>query len=219
MAGATPLRELAAGAGGETRAQRLYRADFWSWTREQADAVRRRDADAIDWENVIEEIETLGRSEEHSWTSYCKNVISHLLKIEYSAARESVRHWRGEIEAWRDDMFGVLSGNPGMKHRIPDLLAKAWMLGRKDAVRELTRHDAPRDAAAEKSLRRNWRLRLPVECPYALEAIAGYDPYDKDAEPRDDVWPAPVARTLNEELGTDYHVRFREVEREPGQLR
>ena len=219
MAGATSLRDLAAGVGGETRAGRLYDKDFWSWTQEQAGALRRRDVDAIDWENVIEEIETLGRSEEHAWTSHCTNVISHLLKIEYSGSERDLRHWRKEVRGWRVQMFRKLRDHAGMKHKLPEMLARAWGDGRSDAVAELVNHGAPASWADEKALRRRWQGRLPVDCPYGLEDIAGCDPYDKKAEPRGDVWPAPVARTLNEGLGADYPVRVRGVERGSGRSR
>ena len=41
----------------EPRVNELYWRDSYSWALEQADALRRRDFDAVDWENVIEEIE------------------------------------------------------------------------------------------------------------------------------------------------------------------
>ena len=52
--------------------------------------MRRRDLGAIDWDNVIEEVETLGRGEKSFWTSPCANVFSHLLKIEHSAGDKHV---------------------------------------------------------------------------------------------------------------------------------
>ena len=58
--------------------------------------------------------------------------------------------------------------------------------------------------------------RLPADCPYALEDIAGYDRHDKDARPQGDAWPAPVAGALNEGLGTDYPVRHRALYCETG---
>ena len=219
MAGATSLRDLAAGVGGETRAQRLYDEDFWTWTQEQAGALRRRDVDAIDWENVIEEIETLGRSEERAWTSRCTNVVSHLLKIEHSRVEQHLNHWRKEVEAWRNQMYDSLEEGPGLKGKLSALLAKAWRGGRKAAVAELVNHGAPDTWADEKALGRRWGARLPVDCPYVLEDIAGYDPNVKDAEPRADVWPAPVAQRLNEALGADYPVRHRGVERGSGRSR
>jgi glycosyltransferase involved in cell wall biosynthesis len=41
----------------------LYEADIAAWAEQQADALRRRAANEIDWENVAEEIESLARSD------------------------------------------------------------------------------------------------------------------------------------------------------------
>ena len=62
MSGATSLRDLADGVDVEARAQRLYREDGYGWALEQTDALRRRDVDAIDWENVSEEIDPWERA-------------------------------------------------------------------------------------------------------------------------------------------------------------
>ena len=34
----------------------LYRRDTYSWAKAQAEALRKRDLDAVDWTNVIEEL-------------------------------------------------------------------------------------------------------------------------------------------------------------------
>jgi len=214
---ATSAKELAAAAaGGSARNRGLYDRDFWGWTQEQAAALGRRDFEAIDWDNVIEEVETLGRAEKRAWKSHCTNVISHLLKIERAGRPGAVNHWRKEIEIWRAKMYRTLSDNPGMKGELAAMLAEAWGDGRRDAVRALAEHNSPDDAAQERRLRISWEARLPAECPYALADIAGYDPFGRKARPSIDVWPAPVARRLNEVLGTDYPVRRRAPEREEG---
>lgn len=219
MPGATSLGELAAEAAGETRNRGLYDRDFLAWTQEQAEALRRRDVDGIDWDNVIEEVETLGRSEKHAWTSYCRNVVSHLLKIEHSGSDRHLSHWRKEVEGWRVEMCDRLEDNPSMNGELAALLARAWSRGRRDAVADLVELGNPGDWATEKSLRRGWQRRLPEELPYALEDIAGYDPYVKNSRPRLDVWPAPVAKALNAALETDYPVRYRAPERGHGRSR
>ena len=204
MPGLVSAREAAAGAVGGQRP--LYDRDLWSWTQEQAAALRRRDLGAIDWENVIEEIESLGGEQKRSWRSHCKNVIAHLLKMEHSRARESLNHWRKEILNWRDQMARGLLDNPGMKGEMTSLLAAAWEDGRRKAIRSLVDHEGDQVGATTKALGRRWRARLPQECPYALEDIAGYDPRVKGAAPDDQIWPAAVAHRMNEELGEDYPV-------------
>ena len=216
---ATSVRDLASEASGEARERGLYTRDFWSWTQEQAGALRRRDSSAIDWNNLIEEVETLGRSERSAWSSYCANVISHLLKIHHSLKSPDLNHWRKEIEDWRTEMHVKLSENPGMKGELAEMLDSAWRRGRDIAVRKLAEHRSPDNAAHERQLRRGYGSQLPAECPYALEDIAGYDPFDKDAKPGPDAWPAPVAQILNDALGTDYPVRYRASERGAGHSR
>ena len=213
MPAGASIREQAAASVDATPARSLYIDDVWTWSRTQVAALRRGDWGALDLQNVIEEIEDVGNRHSDAWTSFCTNVISHLLKIEYSGSGEDFRHWREEIEAWRDSMFDVLTDSPGIKHELSGLLAKAWKRGRRDAVRELVQHGGAVEAAVEKRLRRSWELQLPQECPYTLAEIAGYEPLDKQAAPQLDVLPVPVARVLNERLGTHSPVRPRSPER------
>ena len=69
----------------------LYRDDFVAWTRQQADGLRRaRDAGsnlALDWANLIEEIESLGASERRELRSHLARIVEHLAKLRYSPAR------------------------------------------------------------------------------------------------------------------------------------
>ena len=80
-----------------------YHSDGYTWAIEQADALRRRDFAAVDWDNVIEEIEDVGRREKNHWRSCCTRVLEHLLKIEHyrEATNEVLRHWMSEIEDFR----------------------------------------------------------------------------------------------------------------------
>ena len=80
-----------------------YDEDFYAWTQEQAELLRRvRPADnRIDAELIAEEIEDLGKSELHACQSLCEHIIEHLLKLEYSGLDEPADHWRREITEWR----------------------------------------------------------------------------------------------------------------------
>ena len=51
----------------EPRAEDLYRRDFYTWARRQAAALGQRDQDALDWENLQEEVEGLARKERADW--------------------------------------------------------------------------------------------------------------------------------------------------------
>src|SRR3954452_18038768 len=81
----------------------LYDEDFYAWTQEQAELLRRvRPGDnRLDTELIAEEIEDLGKSELRACQSLCEHIIEHLLKIEYSGLTEPADHWRDEVVEWR----------------------------------------------------------------------------------------------------------------------
>ncbi len=92
----------------------LYERDFYSWGLQQADALRRRDFSAIDWGNLIEEIEDLAKAQQHNWVAYCARAIEHLLKIDcWDRSTEWVlRHWSQEVENFRDEMAKLIKKTP-----------------------------------------------------------------------------------------------------------
>jgi Domain of unknown function DUF29 len=63
----------------------LYEADFVRWTEQQSSAIRdaaRSGANLpLDWENLAEEIESLGRSQRRELRSRISVIIEHLLKL------------------------------------------------------------------------------------------------------------------------------------------
>ena len=65
----------------------LYETDVAAWADEQARLLRAAAAGdqesraRIDWENVIEEIETLGRTERRELLSHLEIILIHLLKL------------------------------------------------------------------------------------------------------------------------------------------
>src|SRR5438477_8492390 len=81
----------------------LYDEDFYAWTQEQAELLRRGGAGAngLDVELIAEEIEDLGKSELHACQSLCEHIIEHLLKLEYSGLAEPADHGRDKMAECR----------------------------------------------------------------------------------------------------------------------
>ena len=201
-------------SAGETS---LYQRDGWSWARQQAEALRRRDLQAIDWDNVIEEIESVGRAERGRWVSNCARAIEHMLAIEHwkSATSGELRHWRKEIRAFRLGMAAAIDENPGLRGEYAEMLSLAWRAGRGSAVERLAEYsaseagdedDRPHERAAD--------AQLPDDCPYLAEHVAAYDP-KRNKQPLSDVWPPGVAVVFNSVLRTDYEIR-QGPQRSPG---
>ena len=197
-------------AVGEQTAAEIYDCDPYSWSVEQADALRRRDFDAVDWDNVIEEIESVGRSEEHTWTSLCSNTIEHLLLIEHhrEADKGTLNFWVRELRNFRLQMASTISDNPGLQGKYPLMFRKAWRVGRESARLKLADYDnSIAGATSEKTLLQQRDRSLPKQCPYRFDDVTAFDLKRNEQVPRTDVWPPSVARVLNSRLGEDYPVR------------
>ncbi|MCO6415767.1 DUF29 domain-containing protein [Siccirubricoccus sp. KC 17139] len=78
----------------------LYRTDIVTWSRQQAERLRRHVAgervNDLDWEHVIEEIEDLGLSEINAVASLLTQAMVHALKIARWPDSEAVPHWTAE---------------------------------------------------------------------------------------------------------------------------
>ena len=182
----------------------IYHSDPYAWSLEQADALRRRDFAAIDWDNVIEEIESVGRTEQGTWTSKCANAITHLLKIEHGmmATSDEVEGWEKEVQRYRREMAAVIVDNPRLQNLYPQMFQTAWQRGRSEAVDALAEYDVQRNLQPEKrSARKARRLSLPRSCPYQFHEVTAFT-HDRNAavhEPDSEVLPQQVSRAL------DYH--------------
>ncbi len=77
--------------------QSLYDNDFLAWSKQQAEALRvaMRDGSnqSLDFGNLAEEIEDLGKSVRRELQSQIRRVVRHLLKLDHSPAREPRRDW------------------------------------------------------------------------------------------------------------------------------
>jgi NADH:ubiquinone oxidoreductase subunit D len=106
-------------------AAELYDQDFFLWTQEQSkllrEAAERRVNFPLDWENLAEEIESLGKSQRSELRSRIRTIIEHLLKLEHSA-REPRNGWIETVERTRGDTDLLLGDNPSLRRELPDLV-------------------------------------------------------------------------------------------------
>jgi hypothetical protein len=79
-----------------------YRNDIATWSQIQADRLRRVGAgervNDLDWDNVIEEIESLGRSEVAAVESLLTQAVPHLMKRRAWPGSSAGRNWIAEAD-------------------------------------------------------------------------------------------------------------------------
>jgi hypothetical protein len=129
----------------------LYDDDFVLWTERQAESLRlaaRQGSNLpLDWENLAEEIESVGRSERRRVGTLVSNIIAHLLKLAYSPSDRDRSGWESEIGSARDYLRRTLDESPSLKPGFPDIVAREQPGAARAAVRSLRKY-GERDAAA-----------------------------------------------------------------------
>ena len=128
-----------------------YEKDFYSWTQEQADLLRNGQFNNLDIPNLIEEIETMGRSEKRELESRLTILLLHLLKWKYQEVRRG-RSWQLSIDEQRIQFEETLNENPGLKPQLDEIVKKAYRLAVIKAARETKISKAV----------------FPESCPWAL---------------------------------------------------
>lgn len=147
----------------------LYDDDIVTWAEEQAAALRtlaaRSDlSNAVDWENVAEEIESVGRSHIRAVERLLIQMLAHLLKRVSAPDAPPNLHWRREIVAFQ--VAAQVRYERSMRQRID--WSRVWRLGMEIAAGDLETYDD--------TLLPN----LPTDCPLTPEELLAAS-FDADA--------------------------------------
>lgn len=105
----------------------LYDEDFVRWSETQAEALREvaglRTNLPLDWTNLAEEIDGLGRSQRQELRRRTRTLVEHLLKLEGSAAEGPKAGLRRTIRRTRFAIADLLADSPSLRSSLPDVLA------------------------------------------------------------------------------------------------
>lgn len=137
-----------------------YDKDFYSWTQEQAELLKHGRFSELDIDNLIEEVETMGRTEKRELESRLTVLLLHLLKWKYQDLRQC-RSWELSIIEQRLKFEETLEENPGLKSKLDDILKKAY-----------------RYAVIEASKETKISIKIfPELCPWELDKITDSEFY------------------------------------------
>ena len=135
----------------------LYEIDFYAWTQEQSELLRLGNWQALDIENLVEEIESLGKQQKQELRNRLGILIGHLLKWEYQPELRG-KSWKATIREQRKQIQLHIQENPSLKPYLDQAIAEAHELALALVVRE-----TPLDYED-----------LPSECPYEIAQV--FDP-------------------------------------------
>ncbi|MBD1890233.1 DUF29 domain-containing protein [Coleofasciculus sp. FACHB-SPT9] len=138
----------------EANRQSLYETDYLKWIQTTVEKLRVGDYPNIEWENLIEEIEDMGRSERRSLKSNLIIVLTHLLKWQFQPEKRS-GSWKGSIVEHRRRIREALKDSPSLKPYLEEVFAESYA-------------DAVEQASAETEL----LLEIfPQLCPYTSTKV------------------------------------------------
>ena len=136
----------------------LYEEDIVRWSERQGELLRRRAAGdfvneaELDWPNIAEEIESVGRAEQDQLISRLAILLAHLLKWRFQADRRG-NSWRLTILEQRRRAGRIVARNPSLRSRLDDIVTEAY-------------GDAVLIAARETGLPED---TFPAVCPWTFE--------------------------------------------------
>ncbi len=131
----------------------FYDIDYHLWLETTIEQLRSGYFSALDLENLIEELESMGRSDLRTANSLIKQIIIHRLKLDHLPDIDPRKHWCKEINNFKEHLEDLLS--PSLKAKID--LEKLYQRAKREILVDYT-------------------LELPQTCPYALDNLLYFNP-------------------------------------------
>ncbi|NEX23582.1 DUF29 domain-containing protein [Thiorhodococcus mannitoliphagus] len=132
----------------------LYELDFYAWSNEQVSLLRAGKLREADIANIIEEIESMGRSERRELVNRLVVLLLHLLKWRFQPALRG-NSWRLSIKEQRIRLASHLADNPSLQSKLDEAILEAYRLAAIEAERET--------GLSESS--------FPSDCPFSFEQL------------------------------------------------
>jgi Domain of unknown function DUF29 len=118
-----------------------YEKDGYGWAMAQAKLLREGRFEEIDLENIIEEIECVGKRERSEYGSHLIRILTHMIKWEVQPERRGMSWWLSIVNG-RDEAERCLLENPSLKSFLPEIHGNATKYARRKARTETGLPDA-----------------------------------------------------------------------------
>ncbi|MGK7903382.1 MAG: DUF29 domain-containing protein [Hormoscilla sp.] len=144
----TPMTEL----------KTLYELDDSQWLEETIKLLANQNFKQLDLENLIEELEELGREKKNAVASLLEQAIRHLLLLEYwtDELEDNRVHWQGELYNFRIQLKRRMTAN-----------LRIFLESELDYIYKY--------ALGFVKIKTQKKVHFPPECPYNLEQLLDID--------------------------------------------
>ncbi|MDT9185166.1 MULTISPECIES: DUF29 domain-containing protein [Oscillatoriales] len=106
----------------------LYDTDYHLWVLETVKHLKKGDFEAVDLENLIEEVLDLSKRDKRKLASLLTLLFEHLLKLKYwhSEKENNQNHWRREIRNFRKQIKRHLKDSPSLQNYLSQELVDIY---------------------------------------------------------------------------------------------
>ena len=140
----------------QTNFKKLYELDSYLWIEKTIEVLKTHSLKDLDIENLIEELESLGKRDFNKVRSLLRQIMIHLLLLEYWSEEydRNYRHWEAEILAFRSDLKDNLTTT--LENRLYERLDDLY------------------DDASKYVLKKTGLVNriIPMNCPYSFQQLS-----------------------------------------------
>lgn len=117
----------------------LYEQDYSLWLETTINQIKQREFSTVDWKNVLEELECMGRSEKRAVESLLTRILEHLLKLYYwdSERDYNSNHWQAEITNFRFQLSKYLADSPSLKRYLETIFDECYGVALRSVSRRM----------------------------------------------------------------------------------
>lgn len=106
--------------------QTLYNSDFALWIDKTVANLRTKNISDLDWENLIEEVQSLGKRDKRKLESLLTRLLEHLLKRKHTGMQECYRGWDIEIRNFSKQIKRLLQDSPSLKEYLREIAPRCY---------------------------------------------------------------------------------------------
>jgi hypothetical protein len=148
----------------KTKLSQLYETDFNLWIEQTVNHLKKGNLEALDLDNLIEEISDMVRNNRREVFSRLKVLLMHLLKWQYQPEKRT-NSWINTIDEQREQLELILRDSPSLKPYLADIFAECYQKEVRGTVNET---NLPKET-------------FPVDCPFTQEQVLNWDYFPENS--------------------------------------
>ncbi|WP_107669540.1 DUF29 domain-containing protein [Cyanothece sp. BG0011] len=109
-----------------TNTKTLYEQDFALWIKDTVNKLKLGDFSQVDLENLIEEVDSLGKRDRRSLESRLITLFEHALKRRYVNLPDCYRGWEVTLNRTQQKLNQILNDSPSLRNFLQDILLDCY---------------------------------------------------------------------------------------------